>query len=77
MLETGYRKPFDLFVLEDKEEIVNVIATYHTIVKVKAIIDQFMCGLQCLSSMHEAIKYYPDLMKPLFVHDNKQLSSGL
>ena len=46
VLETGYRKP--LGTVSDKEEIIRVLKRYHTLIKVKAEIDQFIEGLQCL-----------------------------
>ena len=62
--------------LQDRDDIVSVVTTYHTIVKVKAEVDQFLDGLQSLG-VHDYIKSHPDLMKPLFVADNiTQLTSG-
>ncbi len=43
---TGYQKPFHKISMDDKDDIINVISTYHTLVKVKAQIDQFVSGLQ-------------------------------
>ena len=74
VLETGYRKP--LGTVSDKEEIIRVLKRYHTLIKVKAEIDQFIEGLQCLGIDH-LIKEHPDLMEPLFVNKNKSLTAGM
>ena len=72
ILETGYRK----VTVSDKEEIIRVLKRYHTLIKVKAEIDQFVEGLQCLGIDH-LIKEHPDLMEPLFVNKNKSLTAGM
>lgn len=70
--ETGYRKEIKL---SNREEIVHVMATYHTLVKVKAQIDQFTDGLRSVS-VYEHITKYPDLMQPLFVYQTNKLTAG-
>ena len=76
LLETGYRKPLTSLTLNDREEIVGVLKLYHTLIKVKAEIDQFVEGLQCLG-IHGYMKLYPELMEPVFVNKNcKSLSAG-
>ena len=59
-----------------KEEIISVIASYHTVVKVKAQLDQFLEGLKSLS-VDKYIKAHPDVMRSLFVHTGKKLTSGI
>lgn len=77
LLESGYRKVLLDLVIDDKEEIANILGTYHTLVKVKGPIDQFITGLQCIDGLHEYIKKYPETMKPLFVRDQtKKLTAG-
>ena len=76
VLETGYRKPLGTVTVSDKEEIIRVLKRYHTLIKVKAEIDQFIEGLQCLGIDH-LIKEHPDLMEPLFVNKNKSLTAGM
>ena len=61
--------------MSNLEEIVRVMATYHTLVKVKAQIDQFVDGLRSVS-VYEQIKNYPDLMQPLFVYQTSKLTAG-
>ena len=71
--ETGYRKAVKL---ENRNEIVQVMANYHTLVKVKAQIDQFLDGLRSLL-IDEEIQRYPELMQPLFVPAaSKKLTAG-
>lgn len=71
--ETGYRKAVKL---ENRDEIVQVMANYHTLLKVKAQIDQFLDGLRCLL-IDEEIQRYPQLMQPLFVQKaGKKLTAG-
>ena len=62
--------------LNDRDEIVGVLTLYHTLIKVKAEIDQFVEGLQCLG-IDWYIKQYPELMEPVFVNINcKSLTAG-
>ena len=61
-------------LLENRNEIVQVMATHHTLVK--AQIDQFLDGLRCLL-IDEEIKRHPDMTQPLFVQQaNKKLCAG-
>ena len=75
LLETGYRKPLTCVTLNDREEIAVVLKLYHTLIKVKAEIDQFVDGLQCLG-IDWYIKQYPELMESVFVNEPKTLTAG-
>ena len=75
LFETGYQKPLSKLTMEDKEEVTQVISAYHTLIKVKAEIDQFVLGLQCLK-IYDYIVKYPEMMMPLFVHHGKKLTAG-
>ena len=77
LYETGYRKVLSAITVDDKDDISNIFSTYHTVIKVKAEIDQFVVGLQCIKGLCKYIKRFPSLMRPLFVHDNsKELTAG-
>ena len=78
VVETGYLKPLENIMMENKGEITDVIVivTYHTLIKVKVEIDQFISGLQCLG-VHSCVMKHPKLMKPLFVEDaSNMLTAG-
>ena len=62
LYETGYRKSLTELVVDDRDEICNILATYHTLIKIKAQIDQFVVGLQCIKGLHGYMKRYPALM---------------
>ena len=75
--DTGYRKLLTEVVVDDKDEICNILATYHNLIKIKAQIDHFVTGLQCIKGLYEYVKRYSDLMRPLFAQDNsKELTAG-
>ena len=76
ILETGYRKPLGTITVSDGEEIIRVLKRYHTLIKVKAEIDQFIEGLQCLG-IDRCIKEHPELKEPLFVNRSKSLTAGM
>ena len=48
--DAGYKKPVITLTLNDKQELMNVISTYHTLIKVKAQIDQFVKGLESIKN---------------------------
>lgn len=76
LLETGYRKPLTSITVNDREVIAVVLKLYHTLIKVKAEIDQFVDGLRCLG-IDRYIKQYPELMEPVFVNmPRKRLTAG-
>lgn len=78
LFETGYKGVIDQLTLPDKDAIANILGLYHTLVKVKAPIDQFILGLQCVKGLYESIKSHPEVMKPLFVKDeSKVLTAGM
>lgn len=75
LLESGYRKTVKL---DNTNEIIATLTSWHTLVKIKAELDQFLEGLECLG-IHTYIKRYPELMRDFFVLNvNKnQLTAGL
>ena len=71
--QTGYQKAVKMV---NRNEIIEVMAIYHTIVKIKAQIDQFMEGLKTLL-LDQQIRRNPDAMLPLFVpQPDKKLTAG-
>ncbi|XP_019857667.1 PREDICTED: G2/M phase-specific E3 ubiquitin-protein ligase-like [Amphimedon queenslandica] len=74
LFETGYKKPISSLTLHNKEELTNVISTYHTLIKVKAQIDQFVKGLESLN-IHSYMVKFPAIMKTLFVKENEKLTA--
>ena len=48
ILDTGYKKPPSAFALDDREEIVSLLKTFHCL---KAEIDQFTEGLTLIGRL--------------------------
>ena len=74
ILETGFRKPLSLLVLEDKSRIQEVIKA-HVILRVKAELDQFCQGL-VTCGIHDAMQNHPTLMAPCFLWTGVDLTPG-
>lgn len=74
----GYKKSGLDLTVNDKFEVTNILAAYHTLVKVKAEMDQFTSGLQCINGLLPMLKSHPSAMKTLFVadKDRKVLTAG-
>ena len=51
------KKPVITLTLNDKQELMNVISTYHTLIKVKAQIDQFVKGLESIKIHSYMVKF--------------------
>lgn len=75
MLETGFCKPLLLVTLDDKNELRSTLRQYYTFLKGQCELDQFMEGLKTYGLL-DSIQGYPQLMKPLFVHHNYELTKG-
>ena len=74
VMEAGYKKPLSKLSLEDKEDLVSVITTYHLFIKVKAHMDSFKEGLECFSVL-KYISQYEYLLRPLFVDESTPLTA--
>ena len=61
----------------DKGAIKSSIIDYHSLIKIKPELDQFVDGLKTLG-IHEAIKQYPNLMMPYFTKEEsgKKINKG-
>ncbi|XP_064389314.1 uncharacterized protein LOC135337323 isoform X2 [Halichondria panicea] len=71
--DTGYSKALCLASMADKDGIKNALRDYHSLIKIKAELDQFTEGLHTC----EVLKYvqnYSDLMQPLFCQQPSVLS---
>ena len=72
--EAGYRKAISI---NEKDSIIKTLCDYHTLIKFKAEIDDFVKGLKVMG-VFEAVLNYPTLMKPFFVIVNdKKLNKGM
>ena len=54
--------------------IKSVIIDWHSLIKIKPELDQFVDGLKTLGT-HEAIKQYPHLMTPFFTKKEEKWRS--
>ena len=76
LLVTGYRKAICGLGLDDKVSLKAALIDYHSLLEVKAEMDQFMDGLADCGVL-EYIRRFSDLMKPLFTNCcHKPLTAG-
>ncbi len=64
----------DVFDQEDRKRVVQSIANYFTVIRVKAQTDEIIEGLKCLG-IDELIKCYPSTMYRLFISQPEPLTS--
>ena len=77
LIDNGISKALALLQVEDVPHIVNSVALYATILKIKAILDQFMAGLD-EAGVLKAIKAYPSFFKSLFIRSEEhQITAGM
>ena len=76
LLETGYRKPLSKTTVVDKQEIISSLIDYHCMIKVKAVMDQFIEGLSVLGVL-DAIKENPLWFEPFFVSREEPLTASM
>ena len=74
LVEAGYTKPLNQLLLSDRDEIVSILVSFHLLLKVKAVMDQFREGLELRGLLHFMTKY-TDLLRPLFVDENRPLTA--
>ena len=75
LMETGYRKPISKLDINDKACLRSSLVDFHCIFKSKAALDQFAEGLSQLNVL-DRMKCLPDLMKPLFVKEDRRLTAS-
>jgi hypothetical protein len=61
--------------VDDKQEKIDVLTSFHTLVIFKAHIDQFLDGLDYLK-LYSHMNKYPDLMRSLSIDDDRRLTAG-
>ena len=77
LLETGFFKPLSLLSMSDKDGILSSVTDYHCILKVKAVMDQFLEGLE-VGGVLVAVRNHGDVMKSMFCPTQKsELTAGL
>ena len=77
VMEAGYSKPIASVAIDDKTALIRTLALHFTILRSKAVLDQFKEGL-CTLGVIDAIKQHPSIMEPLFVANGQtQLTAGL
>jgi hypothetical protein len=54
--------------LADKDKIVSLMAKYFTVLRIKAELDQLVCGLSSTLNILELIRNNPEQMKELFLY---------
>ncbi len=74
--ETGYTKALCLVSMADKEGLKNALRDYHSLIKIKAELDQFTEGLRTCEIL-TYVQKYSELMRPLFCQQPSILSKGM
>ena len=62
--------------MEEKDDLMRALALHFTLLRSKAVLDQFQEGLGALGVLN-ALKKFPFLLQPLFVTHCTRLSAGL
>ena len=72
--EAGYTKSLSSVELNDRNNLISTITTYHVFIKTKAMMDQFKEGLED-TGIYSYLKSYEDQMRPLFVNKRVPLTA--
>lgn len=64
-IESGFSKPVSIMTMDDREELVHIVALHYTLLRSKAELDQLKMGLQSVG-VADAMKAYPDLFEGFF-----------
>ena len=77
IITAGYTRPLYNATLQNKNDIINCVTLYHTILKTKAELDQLKSGLSTLVVGY-ALSKHPNLFTSCFteIHET-QLTSGI
>lgn len=76
VVDAGFTKPTPLLTFTDKQQLIQVIALHHTILKCKAELDDLKGGLAALG-VSAMIEKYPDILRPFFTSQGrKSISAG-
>ncbi len=71
-MNAGYCKPLFTSTQADKVEIVKTLKLHYTLLESLSEINQLKEGLQ-VNGVGESIVKYPEIMRPLFVHNNREV----
>lgn len=66
LLETGYRKAFTTVTLTDRQDLLQTLREYYTMIRGKVELDQYVEGLVDLN-LRGLVQQYPQILKPLFM----------
>ena len=76
LYETGFTKALLHLAMEDKNAISSILVNYHCMTKVKATMDQYIEGLECLGLLHH-IHADPLKWKMYFVDAGVAVDAGM
>ena len=76
LIDCGVTKPVAKLGLQDVNAVIRTVALHTTILRVKAELDQFACGLK-EAGMLDFIRAYPEFFRPMFVNQHEELTAGL
>ena len=76
ILESGYTKPLMQSQVEDIPTIVQTVTLHHVILRSMGELSQFKEGMEALG-VGLALKDYPSLLYPYFVHTSDTLTAGM
>ena len=73
--ETGFRKPSAHVTVADKSMVASLLVNYHCMTKVKAVMDQYIDGLESLKLLNH-IRADPLKWKDFFVDNGVTVDAG-
>ena len=74
--DAGFTKPVTLLKLEDREEVILVVALHNALLKSKAELDQLIEGMSVLG-VAEMVQKYPAIMEMFLTSSgNQDLTAG-
>ena len=76
LIECGVTKPLAKLSLQDVDTVARTVALHTTILRVKAELDQFVCGLN-EAGILDSIRAYPEFFRPMFVYQHEEITAGL
>ena len=76
-IAAGFSKPVSLIKMDDREELLHIIALHYTLLRSKAELDPLKMGLEALG-VKDAMTAYPDLFENFFTEAGiKPLTAGV
>lgn len=76
LLSCGFNRPIAGLLLSDIPQIIKCVSLHSALLVIKAELDEIIKGLDDAGVL-KAVQRWPQLFKPLFVHQTVQLKAGM